>query len=294
MIAMRPPAFLALIVLIGCMTLAGCQPRAAQREHSAPPVEYVVAAGDTLTSIATAYGVSVGAIAKANDLQDHALHPGQRLRIPGGTAPQPVVAATETPSEPAAPAAPATDWYTPRSAWAVEPVILKRTTPMGGTPTRITVHHSGGVKDSTMDALEWLREVDHEHMLGLGKAIPWACIGYHFIIASDGRVFEGRPLEFQGAHAGWDEVNRLNIGICLIGDFDVQHVPVAQRESLLAVLDRLTTTYNISRAEVFGHRHFKVTDCPGRFLAPIVEAYAQGDRPATSTRLATSVPSTHR
>jgi LysM repeat protein len=281
-----------LLLLLGCLAFTGCEGRSARGERARPaqpPVEHVVAAGDTLSSIATAYGVAIGTIVEANHLRDRSLRPGQRLVIPGGKPPheEPVVTQAEPPGEPAKPAS---DWFVPRSQWALEPVILNRTKPMGGTPTRITVHHSGDAKDAGMDPLEWLRVVDHQHMLGLGKAEPWACIGYHFIVAPDGRVFEGRPLQYQGAHAGWDEVNRLNIGICLIGDFENHHVPAAQREALIAVLDRLCQDYGISRAEVFGHRHFKVTECPGRFLSAIVDAYARSDRAApAASRLAASL-----
>lgn len=174
------------------------------------------------------------------------------------------------PARPAVPNKPVDDaWYLPRSSWAAGPISVGLTEPLG-TPWRITVHHSGEPGDAKGEPKELLRTFERAHQ-GRG----WACIGYHFIIARDGRVFEGRPIRFQGAHAGGDN-NEGNIGICLIGDYDIGQVPRAQREALTDVLDRLTRVYRVSRSNVYGHRNFKTTDCPGRYLMPIVDAFRAG------------------
>ncbi len=286
--------FLLSLALLTALLASGC--RAASRDTgrpAPPPVDHAVVAGETISQVAEAYGVTVAAIVKANGLRSRSLHAGQRLVIPGGHAPEPVAPAAPEPvvAAPVQPAAPATDWYVPRTAWAQRAIILSRTKPMGGVPTRITVHHSGDVGDAAMAPRRWLNEVDDQHMRGVGKAEPWACIGYHFIISADGQVFEGRPLPYQGAHAGWDEVNRLNIGICMVGNFDVSQVPGAQREALLAVLDRLCEDYHIARSQVFGHNHFKSTDCPGRHLVPVIEAFAHHASAASPNHaLATVLP----
>lgn len=169
-------------------------------------------------------------------------------------------------------------WYQPRAKWTQQSIVVSRTKPMGGTPNVITVHHSGDKDDIHTESAEWLRQVDLNHIKGTGHAEPWACIGYHFIIDVSGKVYEGRPLKYQGAHAGNDQVNKLNIGICLIGDFDQARVPAAQRTALLSTLDRLCLQYDINRTSVYGHKHFKSTECPGRYLSQIIASYTQ--RPA--------------
>ena len=266
-----PPLVLVLVSLLMCLVLGGCHTATGARQPAS--LEHIVVAGETLSSIAADYSVAVRDIVDANILYGNVLRAGQMLLIPGGRLRGPVAPPEAVAENPG----PTSDWYFARNLWAVDPVILSRTKPMLGTPFRITVHHSGDVKDAGMDPLEWLRLIDRQHMDGLGKKEPWACIGYHFVVAPDGRVFEGRPLQFQGAHAGYDEVNRLNIGICLIGDFDKMHVPPAQRAGLTLALDRLCRDYSISRANVYGHQHWKTTECPGRFLMAIVDAYAGGD-----------------
>jgi len=285
---MRSLLVLVLVSLLMGLALGGCRSDSGRNQPAPGVAEHFVVAGETLTSIAIDFNVALVVIVDANNLRDNNLHAGQRLLIPGGK----LHAVPSTPAPQAEAGRPSTDWYIARNQWAVDPVILSRTKPMLGTPYRITVHHSGDVKDAGMDPLEWLRLIDHQHMEGLNKKEPWACIGYHFVIAPDGRIFEGRPIQFQGAHAGYDEVNRLNIGVCLIGDFDKMRVPAAQRAGLMLALDQLCLDYGISRGNVFGHQHWKITDCPGRYLMALVDAYAAGvSASAGSSRLGAMVAS---
>ena len=280
---MSQPSRLPLVLLTALALLAagGCSSRdyAGNRGVATvqqPGIDYVVKADDTLSRIAAAHGITVSAIVDANRLDRAALRPGQVLRLPGARAP--IAPPAPAVVKKVAPAA----WFLPRSTWADTPIITDRVTPMGRKPFRITVHHSSAVTlaDGTRengDPVKVLREIEDSHKLGKGKNEPFACIGYHFIIGADGRVFEGRPLAYQGAHATGDN-NIGNIGICLLGDFDRNPVSRLQRIRLIEVLDRLCAEYGIvsSVSTVLCHKDFKSTDCPGRYLEPIVRAYAQG------------------
>jgi outer membrane protein OmpA-like peptidoglycan-associated protein len=55
----------------------------------------------------------------------------------------------------------------------------------------------------------------------------YAALGYHFAIAQDGRIFEGRPLAVMGSHAGegltpgpLNDPDWGAVGIVMMGDFD--------------------------------------------------------------------------
>jgi LysM repeat protein len=283
--------------LLAMLAQTGCQMRGGGNSgapyHPSNVVQHTVKTGETLSSIAAQYGVSVATVVDANRIRDRNLRPGTVLSIPGGrvaalpepTPPEPMVVKEDAPPIDES-------WFVPRSQWTRQPVVVSRTTPMGGTPTRITVHHSGDKDDVNADSVSWLRQVDLNHIKGINHPEPWACIGYHYIIDPSGRVYEGRPLQYQGAHAGNNAVNRLNIGICLMGNFDVQRVPPAQRTALLSTLDRLCLQYGISRAAVFGHKKFKVTECPGRFLSQIIDAYTRRDAaPADENEAQAALPS---
>jgi LysM repeat protein len=252
----------------------GCRTRDYDGTRSAVPVtqqigiDYRVEPGDTLSSIAAAYQISIKAIVDANQLTTNNLNPGRMLRLPGAVA---------KPVAPPEPEGPRSDWYVPRAKWAEEAIRVDRIDPMNVKPYRITVHHSADLGMSMLDAVACLREIEREHMAGAGKNALFACIGYHFIIGDDGTVYEGRPLKYQGAHAtGTNNIG--NIGVCLLGDFDKHAPSAAQQAKLIAVLDRLRADYGIrlSPETVFCHKDFKPTNCPGAYLEPLVRAYAEG------------------
>jgi N-acetylmuramoyl-L-alanine amidase len=71
---------------------------------------YVVAAGDTVSSISAAHALSIDAVLAANGLDlSSIIYPGQSLAIPGAATPMAAIATAETPAppEPAAPVSPA-------------------------------------------------------------------------------------------------------------------------------------------------------------------------------------------
>jgi hypothetical protein len=283
---LSPRTALVLLLLAG-LAIGGCGRQYGPRTDTASSrVVHTVGQGETLGSIAALYGVDQRAIIDANRLDGTGLLYGQQLIIPGGK-PLPTPASPVVAAPPAAPKAPAqpelgSDWYIPRSAWATEDIIQSRINPMEGKPIRITVHHTDMPGDTTNAPEDTLRKIDIQHRKQIGrKGEPGACIGYHFLISRDGRVFEGRPLKYRGAHAGGDN-NERNIGVCLLGNFQDHQVPAAQRDKLIQVLDRLRTTYGIPRDQVMGHRDFNPpgnhhTDCPGTYLYRIVLDYQQGN-----------------
>ena len=159
----------------------------------------------------------------------------------------------------------------PRSAWTDAPVG-DNADPMG--PIRhLTVHHTGEHLSSTGIAdRELLRRIDHHHQANLG----WAAIGYHLLIGADGTVYEGRPLRWQGAHCGGSN-NCNNIGISVIGEFDANLPSAAQLRTLRRLLGDLRTRYDLGIREVYGHRDWKPTTCPGDALYAWLDTYRTTD-----------------
>jgi N-acetyl-anhydromuramyl-L-alanine amidase AmpD len=149
-----------------------------------------------------------------------------------------------------------------------------------GTPTCITVHHEGDYASPMSQSyvcghLRAIRtqQVKDKASGGLGAGD----IAYHFIIEPSGSVWEGRSLQYQGAHAGNALANHGNIGICLLGNFDTQPVPEAQKRALRSLLVTLMKRYNIPPSAVYTHREVKqhfglpATDCPGRNLQAFMD-----------------------
>jgi N-acetyl-anhydromuramyl-L-alanine amidase AmpD len=149
-----------------------------------------------------------------------------------------------------------------------------------GRPTCITVHHEGDMAQlaSTGEVRLHLMKMQAVHMKPKGEdGLGAADIAYHFLIDPSGRVIEGRKLAWQGAHAGNNDANRGNIGICLLGNFDVQRPTEAQKQALRKLLVTLMNRYNIPVSRVYTHCEVKrkfalaATDCPGKNLQVYVD-----------------------
>jgi len=75
----------------------------------------------------------------------------------------------------------------------------------------------------------------------------WDGIGYHYVILESGKVENGRPHYWEGAHVRGHNADSL--GICLIG---VDSFSKAQLKALRALLEDLEGQY--PEAEIVGHR----------------------------------------
>ena len=88
------------------------------------------------------------------------------------------------------------------------------------------------------------------------KEKGWDGIGYHHVITIDGEVEAGRPIFWQGAHAG--SHNPDSIGVCIIGT-DVFNI--TQWDSLERLVKGYLTKY--PNIKVFGHNEISDKKCPG-------------------------------
>jgi hypothetical protein len=175
-----------------------------------------------------------------------------------------------------------------RKDWRARPARRDQEEPMNEI-TRITVHHSGDryAETGRSEVASTIFDIQGIHQR------EWADIGYHFLIDPAGRVWRGREIAYQGAHAGNRTLNRGNIGICLLGNFDEQQVPRKQRDALLELINQLRAQYHIPASEVYTHSEMRksgnlaATACPGHNLQSIVDAY-RTNLPVTSAQGAAS------
>jgi N-acetylmuramoyl-L-alanine amidase len=107
------------------------------------------------------------------------------------------------------------------------------------------------------------------------RAKGWDELGYDFVIGNgtdtaDGQIEVGPRWTKQkyGAHAKTPD-NRFNeygIGICLVGNFDVERPTPKQMQSLTRLVSYLMRTYHITPDRVMGHSDTKPTECPGKYM----------------------------
>ncbi len=118
--------------------------------------------------------------------------------------------------------------------------------------THIVVHHSA-TTSGTPEAFA------RYHVEELG----WPGIGYHYVIDRKGEVYKCHPATTISYHASG--ANACSIGVCLVGNFDVQRPTESQRAALVELLQELMSAYHIPAAHVIGHREVPGTkkSCPG-------------------------------
>lgn len=141
-------------------------------------------------------------------------------------------------------------------------------------PYRVTVHHTQGAQPmNETETAAAVKNIQHYHMVGRGREGKdnFHDIGYHFLIAGDGRVVEGRRAEYLGAHAGG--ANEGNIGVAMMGDFNKHKPTAAQIESLTRLVTFLSVKYKKdpnSKGFLEAHQHYTNTDCPGSNLMAMI------------------------
>ena len=98
----------------------------------------------------------------------------------------------------------------------------------------------------------------HNWHLGNG----WAGIGYNFVVDKDGTIWNGRGMEFVGAHAA--NHNSNTIGIAVQGDYHnvSRTMPDAQFNALVWLIRHLRERYG--NIWIRGHRDLMATACPGQ------------------------------
>lgn len=159
-----------------------------------------------------------------------------------------------------------------RSSWARGEPIPSRMDRMQPVQ-RITVHHDGMPPAdirSRADAAARIEMIREGHL-----SRGWGDIGYHYVIDPTGQVWEGRPLAWQGAHV--KAQNEGNLGVLVMGNFEIQRPTSAQLATLDAFVSAQMRSYRVPVTRVFTHRELASTACPGRNLqAHMVSTRARG------------------
>lgn len=155
----------------------------------------------------------------------------------------------------------------PRSSWAKGqpvPTLMNRMLPI----RRITVHHdAAGVFTDTRESATAARlESIRRGHRGRG----FGDIGYHLLIDPAGRVWEGRPIAWQGAHVGGQ--NQNNLGICVMGHYSQQSPNSAQQSALASVLGSAMRDHRLAVSSVHTHRELAPTACPGTHLQRVMDS----------------------
>ncbi len=131
----------------------------------------------------------------------------------------------------------------------------------------IVIHHSAGAYGD----IAFLSRVHRERQ----AADPIDAIPYHYIIGNGNGLGMGeiesdwrQDLNIWGAHVSARNPDRnfRGIGICLIGNYETQPIPVQQYQSLVTLTKSLMAEYDIPLSNISGHGNVpgETTKCPGK------------------------------
>ena len=161
--------------------------------------------------------------------------------------------------------------FSPRSEWTRQAQKAWRMRGIGDVD-RVTIHHTAGGKDVNTDKDDVAAAI--QGVLASHTQRGYGDIAYHLIIDYSGRVWEGRPLAYEGAHV--QDQNERNIGIMLLGNFEIQEPSKKQIDSMKQLVDLVRAQYRIKRHRIYGHRDLGASACPGTNLYVYVQKLKEG------------------
>lgn len=198
---------------------------------------HTVKRGDTLSGLAQRYGTSVTALKRSNNLSSDLIQIGQKLIIPT------------------------------QAAARFDPLHVVR-----AETARIRVKRSN-----------WKAIIAHHSAIKKGNAESYGRthqkkgmkngLAYHFVIGNgidsgDGQIEVGPRWtgQLQGGHVKNHQVNLVAIGICLVGNFEIERPTRKQLQSFTLLVDWLQSSVLRRRVRFAGHREIKgeQTLCPGK------------------------------
>jgi hypothetical protein len=127
---------------------------------------------------------------------------------------------------------------------------------------RLTIHHTGETIKSLTD--------ENSIRFALLNILNDHCnrnfgdIGYHFVIAPDGKVWQTRSMAYEGAHVSGQ--NASNLGVMLLGNFESNQPTDGQISTMTLLTDSMCEHFSIKKHRVYGHRDIGHSLCPGRNL----------------------------
>lgn len=128
-------------------------------------------------------------------------------------------------------------------------------------PKVVLLHHAGELWKTGADPAERLRALQ-----SWGKRDKdWADVPYHFIIAPDGRIFEGRSMQYRpDTNTDFDTTGYINVE--LLGNFEEQRVSRPQLDAAVALTAWLADELDSPTDQIQTHKGVAPgqTSCPGK------------------------------
>ncbi|MDB5908707.1 MAG: N-acetylmuramoyl-L-alanine amidase [Massilia sp.] len=128
--------------------------------------------------------------------------------------------------------------------------------------THITLHHQGEPFPPGKDPVQYLRKLQTWSR----TTKHWLDIPYHYIIDLDGRIYEGRKLEYAGdTNTEYDPKGHALIEV--VGNFEEVEPNQKQLDAVADLMAVLAARYRVPLEKIAGHKDYSAqTVCPGTNL----------------------------
>ncbi|GAB4209901.1 MAG: N-acetylmuramoyl-L-alanine amidase [Roseiflexaceae bacterium] len=154
------------------------------------------------------------------------------------------------------------------NTWGAQPP-REPITVLASKPNKIIIHHtdsSNSTSTTQAQAYTLARNIQQWHFNR-----GWIDTGQHFTVSRGGYVMEGRHRSLEVLQGGRSHVrsahcdgqNDVAIGIENEGNFMSTLPPTALYNQLVALCAFICQQYGIASSQIYGHRDFNATDCPG-------------------------------
>ena len=131
----------------------------------------------------------------------------------------------------------------------------------------IIIHHSATSPPNDIDTAKNIIKRQMEDY-NAGKIISPYTNTYHYMITANGEVVPWICECSVSGHCGNDDINKISIGICLLGNFQKETPTENQYKTLLKKLKELYNKYRFK--DILGHRDIIETECPGNNLYNLI------------------------
>jgi hypothetical protein len=126
----------------------------------------------------------------------------------------------------------------------------------------ITLHHGGEPFPKEKDPLQYLRALQDWSR----REKHWIDIPYHYVIDLDGKIYQGRTIEYAGdTNTEYDPAGHALI--CVVGNYEEMSPSENQLAAVVKLMSMLAEKYHVSPGAIKGHLDYsKMTVCPGKNL----------------------------
>lgn len=163
-----------------------------------------------------------------------------------------------------------------RSEWNAKEAVGKM---QEHTLRHITVHHTASPQKEGVSVERKMQNLQNfsqseGRLASGGKKPAWPDVPYHYYIAVDGHIAEGRDIKYVGdTNTDYDPAGHALV--VLEGNFEKEQPSPKQLESLRLLVAWLSANYSIPVSKIKGHNDYASTACPGANLKKLLAAVRQ-------------------